>query len=41
MMLIKCLEKCGEVCQQRIGALLLFIMGVASVAAMVFVLVSW
>jgi hypothetical protein len=40
-MTIKCLQQCGDVCQRRIGAFLLFIMGVASVAAMVFVLISW
>ena len=40
-MTIKYLQKCGDVCQQRIGGLLLFIMGVASVAEMVFVLLSW
>ena len=40
-MTIKCLQKCGEVCQQRIGGLLLLIMGAVSVATMVFVLLSW
>jgi len=40
-MTIKCLQKCGEVCQQRIGGLLLFIMGVVSVGTIFFVLFSW
>jgi hypothetical protein len=37
-MTIKCLEKCGEVCQRRIGTTLLAIIFIASVAAVYFVL---
>jgi len=38
-MTIKCLEKCGEVCQRRIGAVLLTFVGIMSFAAVAYVLV--
>jgi len=41
VMTIKYLDKCGEVCQRRIGISLLTIMGIASLAAVFLVLVGF
>jgi len=40
IMTIKYIDKCGEVCQRRIGTSLLTIMGIASLAALFLVLVA-
>jgi hypothetical protein len=40
IMTIKYLEKCGEVCQRRVGISLLTIMGIGSLAALFFVLIG-
>jgi hypothetical protein len=40
-MTIKCLQKCGEVCQQRIGGVLLVLMGLLSFAAIILVVLSF
>jgi hypothetical protein len=34
----KCFEKCGEICQRRVGTSFLTILGIVSVAAILFVL---
>jgi hypothetical protein len=40
-MTIKCLNKCGEICQRNIAATIFTIMGVMSVATVFLVLVSF
>jgi hypothetical protein len=40
VMTIKYLDKCGEVCQRKIGTSLLTIMGIASLAALFLVLIG-
>jgi len=40
-MTIKFINKCGAICQRNVATTLLAIMGIVSVAAMIFVLISF
>jgi len=38
-MAIRCFKKCGELCQRNIAGTVVTLMGIASVAALIFVLI--
>jgi hypothetical protein len=41
IMAIKCLQKCGDVCQQSIAGVLVVLMGLLSFAAIILVVLSF